>query len=101
MFRTFSYTLLALLMVTTAATVAAAGVDETRAEFRVESMVFAANRVSLQQAAATARQNHGGKVVKAETRNRGGRIVHFIRLINNGRVKTIMIDAETGQELSP
>lgn len=101
MFRAFSKTLFALLMVTIMGTVAAAEVVEARTEFRVESMSLAANEVSLQQAAAIAKQDHGGKVVKAETRDRDGRLVHFIRLINNGRVKTVLIDAESGQEISP
>lgn len=101
MFRAFSYTLFALLMVTIGGTVAAAEVVEAKTEFRIESMSLAVNAVSLQQAAVTAKQNHGGKVVKAETRDRDGRLVHLIRLINHGRVKTVLIDAQTGQELSP
>ncbi|WP_299197242.1 PepSY domain-containing protein [uncultured Amphritea sp.] len=83
------------------ATTAEAGAGKLKPEFRIDPMSYAANAVSLQQAAATAKQNHGGKVVKAETQNRGGRLVHHIRLVNNGRVKTVLIDAETGQELSP
>lgn len=101
MFRAFSYTLLALLLTMTAGGIATAGVAEIKPEFSVASMMLAGNIVSLQQAAKMAKQNHGGKVVKAETQNRNGRLVHHIRLINSGRVKTVLIDANTGQEISP
>ncbi len=101
MYRAFSYVLPVLLVVVMSATTAVAGAGRLTPEFRIDAMDIAANRVSLQQAAAMAKQNHGGKVVKAETLSRGGRLVHHIRLVNNGRVKTVLIDAETGQELSP
>lgn len=102
MLKAFSHMLLALLILSVAGTVAAARLPvERMPEFRIESMVLAANKVSLQQAATRVKQSHGGKVVKAETRNRGGRQIHHIRLINNGRVKTVLIDATTGQEVSP
>ncbi len=102
MLRAFSQTLLVLLIMSIAGTVTAARLPvELTPEFGSEPMVLAGNTVSLQQAAARVKQNHGGKVVKAETRTRGGRQVHHIRLINNGRVKTVLIDAITGQEVSP
>ena len=101
MLRAFSQTFLVLLMMFTAGTVTAARQPvELMPEFRSEPMVLAGNTVSLQQAAARVKQSHGGKVVKAETRMREGRQVHHIRLINNGRVKTVLIDAATGQEVS-
>ncbi len=101
MFRAFSYLLSALLVVVLSVNTAVAGAGELRPEFRIDAMSFAAGRVSLQQAAAIAKQNYGGQVVKAETQRRAGRTIHHIRLVNNGRVKTVLIDAETGQELSP
>lgn len=102
MFRAFSHTLVALLLLSVASMAPAAKLPiERMSEFRIAPMMLAANRVSLQQAAARAKQSYGGKVVKAETRSRGGRQVHHIRLINNGRVKTVQIDATTGQEVSP
>lgn len=102
MLRAFSHTLVALLILSVAGTVAAARLPvEKTPEVRVAPIMLAANTVSLQQAAAKAKQSYGGKVVKAETRGRGGRQIHHIRLINNGRVKTVLIDATTGQEVSP
>lgn len=101
MSRAFSYVLSVLLVVVMSATTAVAGTGKLKPEFRNDAMSYAVNAVSLQQAAAMAKQNHGGKVVKAETQSRGGRLVHHIRLVNNGRVKTVLIDAQTGQELSP
>ncbi|BBB24792.1 PepSY domain-containing protein [Amphritea japonica] len=102
MLRAFSQTLLVLLVMSAAGTAAAARLPvELMPESRSESMVLAGNTVSLQQAAASVKQSHGGKVVKAETRTRGGRQVHHIRLIKTGRVKTVLIDAATGQEVSP
>ncbi|WP_164549035.1 PepSY domain-containing protein [Amphritea opalescens] len=100
MLRAFSYTLLGLLMTVTATT-AVAGVTEVRPEYSFVSMMLAANSVSLPQAAKIAKHNYGGKVVKAETQKRGGRLVHHIRLINKGRVKTVLIDAGSGQVISP
>ena len=63
-------------------------------------LILAGGTVSLQGAAAKAKQSHGGKVVKAETKSRGGKQIHHIRLVKDGRVKTILIDAATGKELS-
>ncbi|MDO6565301.1 PepSY domain-containing protein [Amphritea sp. 1_MG-2023] len=98
MFRGLSYVFLVLLLTATQGTVAAAG--EEKIGFAAMTMMTA-NSVSLQQAAKAAKQNHGGKVVKAETQKRGKRLVHHIRLINHGRVKTVLVDADTGREISP
>lgn len=62
--------------------------------------VVAGDGVSLQQAASRARKQHGGKVVKAETVTLQGREVHQIRLVNGGRVSTVIIDAASGQEIT-
>lgn len=102
MLKVFSHTLLVLLILSVTGTVAAARLSAERMpEYRMTPMILAAKTVSLQQAAAKVKQSHGGKVVKAETRNRGEQQIHYIRLINNGRVKTVLIDATTGQEVSP
>lgn len=100
MLRVFSYTLLGLLM-TIMGTAAVAGIAQVTPRYSVGSVMVAANSVSLQQAAKIAKQNYGGKVVKADTQKRGGRLVHHIRLINKGRVKTVLIDARSGQVISP
>jgi hypothetical protein len=56
--------------------------------------------VSLEQATAMAQRQYSGRVVRAETKNRGGRTEHEIRILgDDGRVRTVRIDAQTGQFL--
>ncbi|MEH6579541.1 MAG: PepSY domain-containing protein [Amphritea sp.] len=64
------------------------------------ALVVAGGGISLQQAAGKARKQHGGKVIKAETVSQGGRKVHQIRLVKDGRVSTVNIDAASGGEIS-
>ncbi|HEY8521342.1 MAG TPA: PepSY domain-containing protein [Gammaproteobacteria bacterium] len=57
-----------------------------------------ARGISLQEATAIALQRFPGRVVSAETVVQGGRQVHVIRIIGDGnRVRTVRIDAQTGQ----
>ena len=64
---------------------------------------FAAQRdggVSLRQAIAIALSRYPGRVVRAQTRSRGDRIVYEIRIISDrGLVRTVQVDAKTGQFL--
>jgi uncharacterized membrane protein YkoI len=54
--------------------------------------------ISLAQATAMAQRLHRGRVVGAETMSRGGRLIHEIRILgDDGRVRTVRIDAETGE----
>ncbi len=54
--------------------------------------------ISLAQATAMAQRQHRGRVVGAETASRGGRLVHEIRILGeDGRVRTVRVDAETGE----
>lgn len=56
--------------------------------------------ISLQQATAMAMSRYQGRVVRAETVSRGDRTVHEIRILGeDSRVRTVRIDAETGQFL--
>jgi uncharacterized membrane protein YkoI len=56
--------------------------------------------ISLEQATAIARRQHEGRLVKAEPVTRGGRLIYEIRILgDDGRVRTVRIDAETGQML--
>lgn len=53
--------------------------------------------ISLAQATAMAQRRYQGRVVRAETVMKGGRTVHEIRILGeDGRVRTVRIDAETG-----
>jgi len=63
-------------------------------------LILAEAGISLQNAASKARAKHGGKVVKAETVSQGEHQVHQIRLVKEGRVKTVRIDAATGTEIA-
>jgi hypothetical protein len=53
--------------------------------------------VSLQQATSMAQMRYQGRVVRAETVQMGDRVVHEIRILgDDGRVRTVRIDAQTG-----
>jgi uncharacterized membrane protein YkoI len=56
--------------------------------------------VSLQQATSMAQMRYPGRVVRAETVQMGDRLVHEIRILgDDGRVRTVRIDAQTGRFL--
>ena len=60
---------------------------------------FAAQRggISLSQATAMALGRYQGRVVRAETVMIGDRVAYEIRILgNDGRVRTVRIDAQTG-----
>ncbi len=57
-------------------------------------------RVSLAQATSMAQSRFQGRVVRAETVQMGDRVVHEIRILgDDGRVRTVRIDAQTGSFL--
>jgi uncharacterized membrane protein YkoI len=63
---------------------------------------FAAQRggISLGQATAMARSRYPGRVVRAESVMIGDRIVYEIRILgDDGRVRTVRVDAQTGSFL--
>ncbi len=49
--------------------------------------------VSLDEAVARVRRRYGGEVIKAETRGD----VHHIKILKEGRVRTVRVDARTGR----
>ncbi len=53
-------------------------------------------RLTLAQATALAERRYKGRVVRAEAVKQGGRTIYEIRLLVDGRVRTVRIDAETG-----
>lgn len=57
--------------------------------------------ISLQDATQKAETEFGGKVLKTETSEEAGRPVYKIRLVNEGRVKEILIDSQTGEVVKP
>ncbi|WP_240900964.1 PepSY domain-containing protein [Thioalkalivibrio sp. XN8] len=55
-------------------------------------------RVSLAAATRMVQQRFGGQVLRAETRRDDGRVVHRIRVLTeDGRVRTVQVDAATGR----
>jgi uncharacterized membrane protein YkoI len=59
-------------------------------------------RISLEQAVNEARDRYPGRVLSAETERRGGRESHQIRILTeDGRVKRLRIDAESGRPERP
>jgi hypothetical protein len=66
------------------------------------AVLFAAQRggVSLAQATAMAQSRYQGRVVSAKTVMAGDRVIHEIRILgDDGRVRTVRIDAQTGSFL--
>jgi uncharacterized membrane protein YkoI len=56
--------------------------------------------ISLAQATSMAQGRYQGRVVRAETVQMGERAVHEIRILgDDGRVRTVRIDAQTGSFL--
>ena len=57
--------------------------------------------VSLAQATAMAQGRYHGKVVRAATYTQGDRQIHEIRILgDDGRVRTVLIDAQSGAFLN-
>ncbi len=55
-------------------------------------------KYSLDDAVKMVRDKTDGEVVRAETREKSGRVVHRIRVMTkDGRVRTFEIDAQTGK----
>jgi hypothetical protein len=60
--------------------------------------VAEADGLTIEEAIERVEARFGGRVVRAETRERDGRRVHRLRLLSeDGRVRTVEVDAETGR----
>ena len=63
-----------------------------------QSALAGDRRKSLDEAVSEARDRYNGRVLSAETRRRDGREQHNIRILtNDGRVKRLHIDADSGR----
>ncbi|MCI0655438.1 MAG: hypothetical protein L0Y38_07305 [Methylococcaceae bacterium] len=73
------------------------GTSPLNAGFHSGSLTVAA--VSLEQAARMVQGSAGGRILGAETRNVGGRIVYIIKVLtaDGRRVRYIQVDAESGR----
>lgn len=56
---------------------------------------------SVKQASEIAQQIYGGQVVKAEESDIEDKKVYVIRVVNEGRVRDVMIDPDDGSVLNP
>ncbi len=62
----------------------------------IATPLFARGDLSLDQAVERARENTGGRVISAETKEKEGRRVHNIRILtNDGKVRRLRFDADT------
>ena len=69
-------------------------------EAPVKAFAAQSGGVSLSQATALAQSRYPGRVVRAESVMIGDRVVHEIRILgNDGRVRTVRVDAQTGSFL--
>lgn len=73
----------------------AAWSDARSSDLRVAQ---ASEKVSLAQATRMVQERTGGQVLRAETKRDKGRAVHRIRVLTeDGRVRTVHVDADTGR----
>ena len=69
--------------------------------FLVAVTVLAEPVTSVKQATEIAQQAYGGQVVKAEETDVEDKKVYVIRVVNEGRVRDVMVDPEDGTILNP
>ena len=73
---------------------------DAAAPYPVNRLAQANGQISLNQAVAQVQRRTGGRVLSAETQSDNGSTVHVIRvLVDNQRVRTIRVDARTGEWL--
>ncbi|KEA63357.1 hypothetical protein ADIMK_2500 [Marinobacterium lacunae] len=72
-----------------------------QAQWAPAGVLLAQSAITLKQAVEIARQAFGGEVVKADEVTRKGQHLFQIRLVNNGRVRDVLVDAQTGRILNP
>jgi uncharacterized membrane protein YkoI len=64
------------------------------------AVFFQARGISLEQAVAMVQAKYGAKVMRANSVEEDGRVVHYIRLMtpDRSRVWTVRVDAMSGRE---
>lgn len=67
----------------------------------VLTMQLAANSISLQQAVARVKKQYGGRVLKAEPVSVKGKAGYRIRMMNDGRIREFLVDANSGKLMHP
>jgi len=71
------------------------------AEPAADPAMQASAPVNLLQASARARDELGGEVIKAELTEHEGAPVYTIRLLEQGRIREVLVDAASGKMLLP
>lgn len=57
-------------------------------------------RISASQAAAIVQEHYGGKVLKVQSTQKNGRVIYRVKiLLDNGRVRNVGVDAQSGRLL--
>ncbi|MGH8495231.1 MAG: PepSY domain-containing protein [Gammaproteobacteria bacterium] len=98
-FRIHRAVLIGLLWIAPAAAMTHSPLYAASVEASMPVAIAAAadRRISLDQAVAMVLRRYGGKVISAETRTRNGRVIHRIKVLTeNGRVRTVRVDGQTG-----
>jgi len=58
--------------------------------------------VSSSQAAEAVRARFGGRVLNVDQRERNGQVVYRVKILqDNGRLRTVLVDANSGRILNP
>lgn len=63
----------------------------------VVQLAAAERYISLDEAVSRVRRRIDGEVISAKTRYEGGRPVHYVKVYDRGRVRTIRVDAASGR----
>ena len=91
------FTFLPLLLALWTGAVAVAGPPVE--SYGARAGLLLAQGYSLDEAVSGVRRRHQGKVLSAETVRENGRPVHRIRVIEDGRVRGLRYDGNTGEPL--
>ncbi|WP_370276995.1 PepSY domain-containing protein [Pontibacterium sp.] len=67
----------------------------------VAPIELAASSISLQQAVARVKKQYGGRVLKAEPVSIKGKAGYRIRMMNDGRIREFLVDANSGKLMRP
>lgn len=60
-----------------------------------------AARFSPAQAAALVQKQFGGKILKVDTFERGGRVIYRVKILQeDGRIRTLNVDGQSGKVLN-
>lgn len=74
----------------------------TAADQRNKESAHRDNGVSLERAVSRARNEYQGRILSAETDRQNGHSTHNIRILtDDGRVRRLRVDSDTGEYIRP